>query len=131
MFSLLCHFFKFYTNTRKKSKDIERNLNGSHIDYYVYNCYMLFNSFIRKLAYQKKKKKTALKTEKDPSVGVEFIIGQMSLFNTSSLLSLCYINQFLLYTCILSEVTKVTKFIEGGDGHLFEDEEIKRLLQGG
>ncbi|VTJ80272.1 periostin isoform X1 [Marmota monax] len=28
------------------------------------------------------------------------------------------------------EVTKVTKFIEGGDGHLFEDEEIKRLLQG-
>ncbi|MBZ3891393.1 Periostin [Sciurus carolinensis] len=29
------------------------------------------------------------------------------------------------------EVTKVTKFIEGGDGHLFEDEEIKRLLQGG
>ncbi|XP_012886902.1 PREDICTED: periostin [Dipodomys ordii] len=27
------------------------------------------------------------------------------------------------------EVTKVTKFIEG-DGHLFEDEEIKRLLQG-
>ncbi|EHH28960.1 Periostin [Macaca mulatta] len=29
------------------------------------------------------------------------------------------------------EVTKVTKFIEGGDGHLLEDEEIKRLLQGG
>ncbi|KAK2112719.1 hypothetical protein P7K49_012466 [Saguinus oedipus] len=29
------------------------------------------------------------------------------------------------------EVTKVTKFIEGGDDHLFEDEEIKRLLQGG
>ncbi|XP_040137513.2 periostin isoform X1 [Ictidomys tridecemlineatus] len=28
------------------------------------------------------------------------------------------------------EVTKVTKFIEGGDDHLFEDEEIKRLLQG-
>uniref|UniRef100_A0A8C5W0M9 Periostin n=1 Tax=Microcebus murinus TaxID=30608 RepID=A0A8C5W0M9_MICMU len=28
------------------------------------------------------------------------------------------------------EVTKVTKFIEGGDGHLFEDEDIKRLLQG-
>uniref|UniRef100_A0A2K6N2W9 Periostin n=1 Tax=Rhinopithecus bieti TaxID=61621 RepID=A0A2K6N2W9_RHIBE len=28
------------------------------------------------------------------------------------------------------EVTKVTKFIEGGDGHLLEDEEIKRLLQG-
>ncbi|KAG8524748.1 Periostin, partial [Galemys pyrenaicus] len=28
------------------------------------------------------------------------------------------------------EVTKVTKFIEGGDGHLYEDEEIKRLLQG-
>uniref|UniRef100_G3T4M0 Periostin n=1 Tax=Loxodonta africana TaxID=9785 RepID=G3T4M0_LOXAF len=28
------------------------------------------------------------------------------------------------------EVTKVTKFIEGGDGHLFEDEEIKILLQG-
>uniref|UniRef100_A0A452GKU1 Periostin n=1 Tax=Gopherus agassizii TaxID=38772 RepID=A0A452GKU1_9SAUR len=28
------------------------------------------------------------------------------------------------------EVTKVTKFIEG-DGHLLEDEEIKRLLQGG
>ncbi|XP_045695152.1 periostin isoform X6 [Phyllostomus hastatus] len=28
------------------------------------------------------------------------------------------------------EVTKVTKLIEGGDGHLFEDEEIKRLLQG-
>ncbi|XP_049634425.1 periostin [Suncus etruscus] len=28
------------------------------------------------------------------------------------------------------EVTKVTQFIEGGDGHLFEDEEIKRLLQG-
>ncbi|KAB1267494.1 Periostin [Camelus dromedarius] len=32
---------------------------------------------------------------------------------------------------IITEVTKVTKFIEGGDGHLFEDEEIKRLLQGG
>lgn len=77
------------------------------------------------------KEKTALKTEKDPSVGVEFIIGQMPLYNTSSLLSFCYINQFLLYTCILSEVTKVTKFIEGDDGHLFEDEEIKRLLQGG
>ncbi|EPQ17951.1 Periostin [Myotis brandtii] len=29
------------------------------------------------------------------------------------------------------EVTKVTKLIEGGDGHLLEDEEIKRLLQGG
>ncbi|XP_020825623.1 periostin isoform X5 [Phascolarctos cinereus] len=28
------------------------------------------------------------------------------------------------------EVTKVTKFIEGGDAHLLEDEEIKRLLQG-
>ncbi|GAB1287525.1 Periostin [Apodemus speciosus] len=28
------------------------------------------------------------------------------------------------------EVSKVTKFIEGGDGHLFEDEDIKRLLQG-
>ncbi|XP_028903806.1 periostin isoform X1 [Ornithorhynchus anatinus] len=28
------------------------------------------------------------------------------------------------------EVTKVTKFIEGGDTHVFEDEEIKRLLQG-
>ncbi|PKU39877.1 periostin [Limosa lapponica baueri] len=30
---------------------------------------------------------------------------------------------------IIQEVTKVTKFIEG-DGHLLEDEEIKRLLQG-
>nr|XP_012996364.2 LOW QUALITY PROTEIN: periostin [Cavia porcellus] len=28
------------------------------------------------------------------------------------------------------EVSKVTKFIEGGDDHLFEDEDIKRLLQG-
>ncbi|XP_051843369.1 periostin isoform X4 [Antechinus flavipes] len=28
------------------------------------------------------------------------------------------------------EVTKVTKFIEGSDAHLLEDEEIKRLLQG-
>ncbi|XP_038617687.1 periostin isoform X2 [Tachyglossus aculeatus] len=28
------------------------------------------------------------------------------------------------------EVTKVTKFIEGGDTHVFEDEEIKRFLQG-
>ncbi|XP_036156937.1 periostin isoform X4 [Myotis myotis] len=28
------------------------------------------------------------------------------------------------------EVTKVTKLIEGGDDHLLEDEEIKRLLQG-
>lgn len=41
------------------------------------------------------------------------------------------VNQFFFaITCILSEVTKVTKFIEG-DGHLLEDEEIKRLLQGG
>uniref|UniRef100_A0A8D0HNL8 Periostin n=1 Tax=Sphenodon punctatus TaxID=8508 RepID=A0A8D0HNL8_SPHPU len=32
-------------------------------------------------------------------------------------------------TYILSEVTKVTKFIEG-EGHLLDDEEIKRLLQG-
>lgn len=37
---------------------------------------------------------------------------------------------FFAITCILSEVTKVTKFIEG-DAHLLEDEEIKRLLQGG
>lgn len=42
-----------------------------------------------------------------------------------------WVNQFLLWTCVLSEVSKVTKFIEGGDGHLFEDEDIKRLLQGG
>lgn len=32
--------------------------------------------------------------------------------------------------CILSEVTKVTKFIEGGDGHLFEDEEIQKTASG-
>lgn len=40
------------------------------------------------------------------------------------------VNQLFAITYILSEVTKVTKFIEG-DGHLLEDEEIKRLLQGG
>uniref|UniRef100_A0A8C0HNA8 Periostin n=1 Tax=Buteo japonicus TaxID=224669 RepID=A0A8C0HNA8_9AVES len=39
-------------------------------------------------------------------------------------------NEEKLKKLLEDEVTKVTKFIEG-DGHLLEDEEIKRLLQGG
>uniref|UniRef100_A0A8B9DJV4 Periostin n=1 Tax=Anser cygnoides TaxID=8845 RepID=A0A8B9DJV4_ANSCY len=39
-------------------------------------------------------------------------------------------NEEKLKKFLEEEVTKVTKFIEG-DGHLLEDEEIKRLLQGG
>uniref|UniRef100_A0A8D2PMY1 Periostin n=1 Tax=Zosterops lateralis melanops TaxID=1220523 RepID=A0A8D2PMY1_ZOSLA len=39
-------------------------------------------------------------------------------------------NEEKLKKILEEEVTKVTKFIEG-DGHLLEDEEIKRLLQGG
>uniref|UniRef100_A0A8C0EZV7 Periostin n=1 Tax=Bubo bubo TaxID=30461 RepID=A0A8C0EZV7_BUBBB len=39
-------------------------------------------------------------------------------------------NEEKLKKLLEEEVTKVTKFIEG-DGHLLEDEEIKRLLQGG
>lgn len=56
-----------------------------------------------------------------------------NMINLITLLYDCHVfpvNQFFAVTCILSEVTKVTKFIEG-DGHLLEDEEIKRLLQGG
>lgn len=57
-----------------------------------YICYIVFNNFVRKLVYQK----VTLKTKKEPSVGLEFIVGQMPLYITSRLLPFYYINQLLL-----------------------------------
>lgn len=121
----LCHLAPvliFHTSKRSSSKTGVKANSGSHVD-----CLLVYWLTAGKNTVPNANIKNLQRAE-------QWVVWSPLLSRkqyVSCQIPFYWVKQFLLWTCTLSEVSKVTKYIEGGDGHLFEDEEIKRLLQGG